>query len=41
MAMRPQSTVVAGGPPAVAAPMAAPIAAPGPVVNISNRIRHF
>jgi hypothetical protein len=35
MAMRPQPTVVAaGGPPAVAA-------APGPVVNISTRVRHW
>lgn len=40
MAMRPQPTVVAGGggpPPMVAA---APPAV-GPVVNISNRIRHW
>lgn len=37
MAMRPQPTVVAaGGPP----PMVA-AAAPGPVVNISTRVRHF
>ena len=36
MAMRPQPTVVAaGGPPVVAA------AAPGPVVNISTRVRHW
>lgn len=33
MAMRPQPTVVAGGGPAVAAA--------GPVVNISTRVRHF
>jgi len=37
MAMRPQPTVVAaGGPPPVVA-----AAAPGPVVNISTRVRHF
>jgi hypothetical protein len=37
MAMRPQPTVVAaGGPPPVIA-----AAAPGPVVNISTRVRHF
>jgi hypothetical protein len=35
MAMRPQPTVVAaGGPPVVAA-------APGPVVNISTRVRRW
>ncbi|HZJ67320.1 MAG TPA: hypothetical protein VFD36_27620 [Kofleriaceae bacterium] len=37
MAMRPQPTVVAaGGPPPIVA-----AAAPGPVVNISTRVRHF
>jgi hypothetical protein len=34
MAMRPQPTVVAAGAPAVAA-------APGPVVNISTRVRRW
>lgn len=39
MAMKPHDTVVAGGgAPMVAAP--APVAAPGPVVNISTRVRH-
>jgi hypothetical protein len=39
MAMRNQSTVIAG-PAAAPAAVAAPVAAPGPVVNIKTRIRH-
>jgi hypothetical protein len=39
MAMRNQSTVIAG-PAAAPAAVAAPVAPPGPVVNIKTRIRH-